>query len=245
VGARAVPPARPAVRKPVSAHPILAPLDAYQRWASAWDSDPSAIVALESRTLAPWLANLRGRRIVDISCGTGRWLEFAAGAGAEIIGLDFCAQMLERAQQKPGLRARLAIADAAHLPISAACADVVLCTLSLGHMPDATPVIAEMARVTRPGGRVMISDFHPEASRRGWKRTFRSGGQVYEIRNHYHSPPALLHAASRAALTLEETAEPPFGEPERPIFINAGKPGLFEEVAGIPAVWIARWRKLP
>jgi hypothetical protein len=42
---------------------------------------------------------------------------------------------------------------------------------------------------------------------------------------------------------LEETREPGFGEPERAIFVEAGKPELFEEVREIPAVWLARWRK--
>src|SRR5215467_13035550 len=134
MGAGTVPPARSAVRKPVSAPPILAPLEAYRLWAASWESDPSAIVALESRYLAPWLIDLRGRRVLDISCGTGRWLEHAARQGAEIVGLDFCDEMLARAASKQGLASRLAVADAARLPVRDDCADIVLCTLSLGHM---------------------------------------------------------------------------------------------------------------
>jgi malonyl-CoA O-methyltransferase len=227
----------------VSAHPILAPLDAYRLWAAGWDSDPSAIVALESRHLAPWLADLRGRRVLDISCGTGRWLEYAERQGAEIVGLDFCVEMLARAAGKSGLTSRLAVADAARLPVPDACADVLLCTLSLGHVRDAGAVMAEMARAARPGGVVIVTDFHPEAFRRGWKRTFRSGGQTYEIENFYHSLESLLDAASRSGLALEEATEPCFEDPERHMFVSAGKPALFDEVRGIPAVLLVRWRK--
>jgi len=227
----------------VSAHPILAPRDAYRLWAAAWDSDPSAIVSVESRHLAPWLAEVGGRRLLDISCGTGRWLEPAAGLGARAIGLDLSPEMLLRARTKPGLAARLAVADAAMLPVRDACADVVLCTLSLGHVRDAAAVIREMARALAPGGLAIVSDFHPEAFRRGWKRTFRAGGATYEIENHYHPTDSLLGAASACGLALEKSCEPCFGEPERPIFTAARKPELFDEVRGIPAVWLARWRK--
>jgi hypothetical protein len=118
-------------------------------------------------------------------------------------------------------------------------ADVALCTLSLGHMVDVTAVMSEMARVVRPAGMVIASDFHPEAYRRGWKRTFRGGGCTYEIENHYYS----VESLAVEALTLEEMLEPCLGEPERPIFVEAGKPQLFDEVCGIPAVLIGRWRR--
>jgi malonyl-CoA O-methyltransferase len=227
----------------VTAHPILPPLDAYRLWAEGWDSDPSAIVALESRHLTPWLADLPGRRVLDISCGTGRWLEYAVRQGADIVGFDFCAEMLARAAGKFGLASRLAVADAARLPVADACADLVLCTLSLGHVRDAGGVIAEIARAARPGGLAIVTDFHPEAFRRGWKRTFKSGGQTYEVENFYHSLESLLDAGRCFGLELEETIEPSFDEPERHIFVNAGKSALFEEVRGIPAVLLARWRK--
>ena len=227
----------------MSTHCILAARDAYRLWASSWDRDPSAIVSLESRMLAPWLSDLAGKRVLDVSCGTGRWLEFAARAGAAVVGLDLSPEMLAEAARKPGLAPRLAVSDATRLPIADGCADIVLCTLSLGHLADAAPAISEMARIARPGGTVIVSDFHPEAFRRGWKRTFRSGGQTFEVENFYHSLGSLLDAASRGGLALEEAIEPCFAEPERHIFVNAGKPALFDEVQGIPAVLLARWRK--
>jgi malonyl-CoA O-methyltransferase len=200
-------------------------------------------VALESRYLTPWLTDLRGRRVLDVSCGTGRWLEHAARQGARVVGMDLCPEMLAHAAAKDGLASRLAVANDARLPVANACADVLLCTLSLGHVRDAAAVIGEMARAVRTGGVVIVTDFHPEAFRRGWKRTFRSGGQTFEVENHYHSLESLLDAASRCGLAIEEIAEPCFGEQERPIFENAGKPELFENALGIPAVMLVRWHK--
>lgn len=218
---------------------MLPPLEAYRLWAAAWDSDPSAIVALESRYLMPWLGELGGRRVLDVSCGTGRWLEFAARSGADVVGLDFCAEMLHRAAGKPDIGGRLAVADATRLPVADESVDICLCTLSLGHMDDVRAVMAEMGRAVRPRGVVMVSDFHPEAFRRGWKRTFRSAGRVYEIENHYYP----IDSLEADGLVLEQMVEPCFGEAERPIFTGAGKPELFEEVRGIPAVFVGRWRR--
>ena len=102
---------------------------------------------------------------------------------------------------------------------------------------------ARSAGYLEEGATVIVTDFHPEVFRRGWKRTFRSGGQTFEVENHYHSLESLLDAARGCGLELEEVVEPCFGEPERPIFVNAGKPALFGEVQGIPAVLLARWRR--
>jgi hypothetical protein len=47
--------------------------EGYALWAVTWDSTPSPIVALEHRTLLPWIENLHPRRTIDVGCGTGRW----------------------------------------------------------------------------------------------------------------------------------------------------------------------------
>src|SRR4051794_1980266 len=109
-------------------------LDAYRLWAPAWESAPSAIVALESRIVKPWLTELSGQRFVDLSCGSGRWMTYAQPHAASVIGFDFCREMLLEARDKPALAGRLAQADTRRLPLPDRCADVALCALSLGHI---------------------------------------------------------------------------------------------------------------
>lgn len=221
----------------------LSPRDAYRLWAPAWESDPSAVVALESRFLTPWLTGLSGKVLVDLSCGTGRWLTFAQSRGAEVLGFDLCHEMLVEARKKDGLSGKLALADTRRLPLPDRCADVVLCALALGHMAPLESAIVELARLVRPGGTLLMSDFHPDAIERGWKRTFRSGGQSYEIETSRYTTESLIECATGGGLILEEMIEPGFGEPERPIFERAGKRELFEQVRDIPAVLVARWTR--
>ncbi len=226
----------------MSTHTVLAAADAYRLWAGSWDSDPSPIVSLEARTLGPWLRDLAGKRVVDVSCGTGRWMDFAAARGARVIGVDLCFEMVEMADGRAGLASRLAVGDLRALPLRDGCADAVLCTLSLGHLAEAEIALSEMARVARRGAAVYLTDFHPEAFRLGWKRTFRAGRETYEIENHYHPLDSLVAAGARSGLALEEAVEPCFGEEERAIYLWAGRADLFETVRGVPAVLVSRWR---
>src|SRR5579864_8739857 len=112
----------------------LPPLESYRRWSQTWETDPSAIVALESRCLAPWLTNLNNQLFLDLSCGAGRWLIHAQARGATIFGTDLCPEMLLQAKKKTRLKGRLAVADTRSLPFADASTDVALCALSLGHI---------------------------------------------------------------------------------------------------------------
>ena len=221
----------------MSAIPVSA-AEGYALWAETWDETESPLVALEERVLGPWLECLRPGRVVDVGCGTGRW---AARLGA--IGIDASEPMVRRAAAKSGTAGRLALADAIALPLANAAADAVLCTLTLGHIRSPERALAEFARVLRPGGALVISDFHPEAAARGWRRTFRRGGQLFELENYPYTVDQ-LRAAAEGEVACLEVAEARFGEPERAVFERAGRPELFDAACAQPALLLTRWRRL-
>jgi len=204
----------------------------YRLWADTWDATLSPIVAVEERALLPWIAALRPRRVVDVGCGTGRWM-----ARLNAIGVDASPAMLAAAGGKRGLRGRLAVADATALPIATACCDVALCALTLGHIRNRAGALRELARILEPGGTLLLTDFHPAAAAHGWHRTFRRDGQVYELENY----PYTLDAAP--GLTLQQSLEAAIGEPERELFERAGKPGLFAAAVRVPAVMLSMWKR--
>jgi malonyl-CoA O-methyltransferase len=208
----------------------------YRLWAATWDTTPSPIVAVESRTLLPWVEALDPRRAIDVGCGTGRW---TSRLGA--IGLDASEEMVARAAQKPGMRGRLAVSDASALPVAGGAADLVLCALTLGHIADPLPAMREFARVLAPGGTLLLSDFHPDAAARGWRRTFRHDGQVYELENHAHTVEQLR--AATGELALADSAEGSIGPEERALFDAAGRPELYDEAFAIPVVLATRWKR--
>jgi len=116
--------------------------------------------AMLIETLAP----LNGLHVVDIGCGDGTWTRFLAEAGAHVVGFDPNPRQLDRAVATPRVAdERFASAGAEALPLEDASQDVALLFNSLHHVPPdlMAAAVAEAARVTRPGGRVVA--FEPVA----------------------------------------------------------------------------------
>ena len=108
-----------------------------------------------------------GERGLDVCAGTGD-LSFALQrAGAVMIGADFCAPMLVRAHQKGEVQRnagkpagpRFLAADALALPFPDAAFDFVTVAFGIRNVSDPVQALREMARVVRPGGRVVVLEF--------------------------------------------------------------------------------------
>ena len=102
----------------------------------------------------------RGQRVLDISTGKGRFAVNLAALAAEVTALDIAPQMLALAQHaadEHGVGVQFLQADAEQLPFPDAAFDVALCMEAIMHVPHPQRLLDEMARVTRPGGKVILS----------------------------------------------------------------------------------------
>lgn len=224
-------------------------MEGHRIWAPSYDAGPNPMLALETRLVLERLRPLVASRFLDVACGTGRWMLLARQflmeqPGSQVFGVDVCPEMLLEASRKPGLGGRLSLADACRIPLADSAVELTLCSFALGYIASPYQAIAEMARVSRKGGRVVVTDLHPCALAAGWTRSFRSNGQVYAIDHHSHAIAAWEAAAESAGLSLDWVLEAPFGEPEREIFRGAGKYSSFPEVSRIPALLGMSWIKL-
>lgn len=109
-----------------------------------------------------------GYSVVEAGCGTGAALPdliSVLGLGAQVVGVDPSRAFLERARSRASALKATAVrykeADARRLPIAAAEHDAAYCDKLLIHVQPALGVISEMARVTRPGGRVGVLEWLP------------------------------------------------------------------------------------
>jgi len=100
-----------------------------------------------------------GERVLDLASGTGD-IAFAAAAGdARVVGLDITHRMLQLASQKSAA-ASFVTGDMTHLPFASSVFDVVTTGYGLRNVPDLEVAIDEIARVLRPGGRLLSLDFN-------------------------------------------------------------------------------------
>ena len=215
-------------------------IEGHRIWAPGYDAGPNPLLALETRVLLERLSLPRGGILLDVACGTGRWMQLARERGTRVIGMDLSPEMLHEASRKPGLPGHLTLADASHLPFADGASDLTLCSFAFGYLPSPREVLAEMSRVTRRGARVIISDLHPSAIACGWTRSFRAEGKVYEIDHHSHS---VSDWESPAGLILDWRLDSSFGEPERELFRQAGKESAFENLSRLPALLAMCWIK--
>jgi len=124
-----------------------------ERWARYVEG--SIAETLRRLDLAP------GQSVLDVGCGTGVLLRAIqrVDPAARVQGVDLTLAMLRVAARKLDARAGLAVADATALPFAAASFDRVVSTSSLHYWTDPVAGLREMARVARPDGRVLVTDW--------------------------------------------------------------------------------------
>lgn len=131
----------------------------YRRWAPIYDATFGAITAA-GRRLAVGHVNTRGGRVLEVGVGTGLALPHYA-PHLEVTGIDYSGEMLARAQAKVTARGlshvhALRQMDARSLEFPDARFDTVVAMYLVSVVPEPERVVAEMARVCRPGGEVVI-----------------------------------------------------------------------------------------
>lgn len=115
----------------------------------------------ERRKLVAALGLQPGRRVLEVGVGTGRnlpGLREAVGSDGFVIGADFSRGMLLQCRRRHPGRAHLLQAEAECLPFADDSFDAVLHYGAVNIFADVPAAIAEMARVTRPGGTIVLSD---------------------------------------------------------------------------------------
>jgi demethylmenaquinone methyltransferase/2-methoxy-6-polyprenyl-1,4-benzoquinol methylase len=95
-------------------------------------------------------------RCLDLAAGTAVSTEELARSGAEVVGCDFSLGMLAAGRHRP---VPLVAGDALHLPFADGVFDAVTISFGLRNVADTAAALRELARVTRPGGRLVVCEF--------------------------------------------------------------------------------------
>ena len=125
-----------------------------------------------------------GNRILDVGCGTGI-AEVSIGrlqlSQIKLFGVDYVVERVASAQQKTrshNLRVGFAAADASRLPFADRAFDSTYCVAVLQHVRGVTDAVAEFARVTRPGGRIVAVE--PDNAAHYWYSSVEAGARAHD-----------------------------------------------------------------
>ncbi|MEM9564766.1 MAG: class I SAM-dependent methyltransferase [Actinomycetota bacterium] len=139
--------------------------DHYDGFAEAYadDNESSLFNAYYERPAMLELAgDVNGRRVLDAGCGSGLLASALRAKGADVTGFDASPAMVGLARNRLGDGVRVHVADlAARLPFDDAEFDDVIASLVLHYLRDWTAPLAELRRILRPGGRLLVSVNHP------------------------------------------------------------------------------------
>jgi ubiquinone/menaquinone biosynthesis C-methylase UbiE len=123
------------------------------------------------------LGDVAGKTVLDAACGPGLYAEELVARGADVIGFDQSPRMVERAGERVSA-GRFRVHDLADpldwLPDDSV--DLVLFALALEYVDDRTRALAELRRVLRPDGALVLSRMHPTGD---W---VRHGGNYFDVR---------------------------------------------------------------
>jgi ubiquinone/menaquinone biosynthesis C-methylase UbiE len=181
----------------------------YQQLSAGYDAEAGGgLFATDEPIVAECLSGRKPGVALDAACGTGRFAEFLSTRGHRVIGVDSSPDMLAYARRRvPDGEFRLGELD--RLPLADDSVDVITCALALEHVPRLEPVLAEFARVLRPGGDLVISDVHHELITRGSVMTVRGpAGELWIAATYRHQLGDYLRPALSLGFQVRRCEEP-------------------------------------
>ena len=198
------------LRPPNTAANQLDVREAYRLWASTYDEE-TLLCYLDSELARTMLQGLPHAQLLDAGCGAGSRIRDIPGA----VGIDLSPEMIAVG----GLHNIIVAGDIREMPFASGQFDMVWCRLVLGYLLDPLPAYREFCRVCMPGGYVFVTDFHPDATLAGHRRTFNDqAGVVHQVESYQHSNDAEL--ALRAGLELIATRDGTVGPSVRDFYVH-------------------------
>lgn len=205
--------------------------DHYDNFAESYstDNESSLFNAYYERPAMIDLAgDVKERRILDAGCGSGPLAAALLAKGAIVTGFDSSPAMVELARRRLGADAELHVAELGQpLPFAGGAFDDVVVSLVLHYLRDWTAPLAELRRVLKPGGRLILSVYHPTVYKVGYpdanyfavtefseEYTLNDGNTM--VLTYWHRPlHAMTDAFTGAGFRISVISEPPFS-PDTP-----------------------------
>jgi ubiquinone/menaquinone biosynthesis C-methylase UbiE len=217
------------------------PEAAYNLWAEGYDSQPdNLMLALDEEVFSGLLnhIDIKNKIIADVGCGTGRhWKKILENEPKKLIGFDISGEMLKKLQQKFPQAETHGIINNKLPELQNESCDCIISTLTIAHIQNAEEAITEWNRVLKPGGGMIITDYHPVALTKGGKRTFTHNDHTVAIKNYVHTLENLKKIAGQLSLQVLRSIEKSIDESAKPYYEKQNALPVFEMWKGVPIIY--------
>ena len=185
---------------PQGAVPGLDP-QVYAKWRA---SELGSITeGLERRLMLELIGDVSGKRVLEVGCGDGALAVELARRDADMTAIDVSERMIAAAKERAAdarVKLSLHVGPAEALPFEAGQFDLVVAQTILCFVRDGSPAFGEIARVLRPGGKLVIGELGRWSSWAAERRVRAWLGSALWRRGHFRSPRDLTRLAAGAGL---------------------------------------------
>ena len=178
--------------------------ECYARWRAS--EIGATTERLERRLILELVGDVGGRKVLDVGCGDGEFALSLEKRGGIVTGIDASTAMVDAAEcraKQHDADITFQVAAAEQLPFPAGQFDVVTAITILCFVDDAAPVFREIARVLRPGGRLVIGELGKWSTWAAWRRVRAWLGSRLWRRGRFRTANELRALAEQAGLVVK------------------------------------------
>jgi ubiquinone/menaquinone biosynthesis C-methylase UbiE len=181
--------------------------DAYNQWATTYDSVINKTRDLEGKAMRILLQSVKVPGIIEVGCGTGKNTPWLASKCESLTAVDFSEEMMLLAKEKVNdPKVTFLQADITH-EWKFEKADLICFSLVLEHIKDLYFVFDQASRTLQPGGRLYINELHPYKQLQGSRAKFEKEGELLHLEYFIHQVSDYFDAATRHGFICEDLQE--------------------------------------
>jgi len=215
--------------------------EAYDLWSHSYDAQPGNLMfALDESIFTKFIqkVSFQNKVIVDVGCGTGRhWDKLYAKNPMRLIGYDVSHGMLKILKEKyPNAETHRLISNSLEGLENNSC-EIIISTLAAAHIEDIEDAFTQWNRVLKPGGHIIMTDYHPNALAKGGNRTFTHNGKLIAVKNYVHPLAKIWGIANKLGFRMEAFKEKQIDESVKHYYEKQNAIKVYERFKGTSIIY--------
>lgn len=216
-------------------------VEAYEMWSETYDQQPGNLMLdLDEMIFRGLLENIdvKHKGVADIGCGTGRhWEKIYQKQPAFLMGFDVSGGMLKQLLRKYPAALTQHTNNNSLKQVPDEFIDCLISTLTIAHIENIEEAISAWSRVLKPGGNLVVTDFHPVMLANGGKRSFHHEGRSLSVVNHIHPLETLKRIFSKYELAILRMEERKVDHTVKMYYEAQHALDVYERFFGIPIIY--------